>query len=119
MVNVVDSLLQISPSKIRNYYLISLVTNNTMPYIKVGDTVNIRYDAFPIDKFGVFSGKITTISKTPASTREISNYSIGDGISKSNQSPYYKVVIKPERNYFIYNKKCFNIENGMKANIFF
>lgn len=119
MINIGDSLLQISPSKIRNYYLVSWVTNSTIPYINVGDSVNIRYDAFPADKFGTFSGKIITISKTPASIREISNYSIGDNIAQNNQSPYYKVVIKPEKKYFYYNKKRFSIENGMKANIFF
>ena len=41
--------------------------NNSLPYVKIGDGINIRYEAFPSDKFGQFPGRIESISSVPAS----------------------------------------------------
>lgn len=49
------SLAQIKPTGNVEYYLILWLPNNSIPYyVKLGDTINIRYDAFPADKFGQF-----------------------------------------------------------------
>ncbi len=50
MVNTGDSLLQVIPENIENYYLILWVPNDAVPYISAGDKVNIRYEAFPLRK---------------------------------------------------------------------
>lgn len=71
MVNAGDSLLQVIPENIENYYLILWVPNDAVPYISAGDKVNIRYEAFPAEKFGQFSATVKTISRTPASTQEM------------------------------------------------
>lgn len=47
MVNAGDSLLQVIPQNINNYYLVIWVPNDAVPYISVGDKVNVRYEAFP------------------------------------------------------------------------
>ncbi|SQI45124.1 Colicin V secretion protein CvaA [Serratia plymuthica] len=52
MVNVGDSLLQVIPQKIDHYNLVIWVPNDALPYITVGDRVNVRYEAFPAEKFG-------------------------------------------------------------------
>lgn len=54
MVDKGSSLAQIKPIGNIEYYLILWLPNNSIPYVKVGDTINIRYDAFPSDKFGQF-----------------------------------------------------------------
>ncbi|EAQ6132124.1 HlyD family secretion protein, partial [Salmonella enterica] len=74
MVNAGDSLLQVIPENIENYYLILWVPNDAVPYISAGDKVNIRYEAFPAEKFGQFSATVKTISRTPASTLEMLTY---------------------------------------------
>lgn len=74
MVNAGDSLLQVIPENIENYYLILWVPNDAVPYISAGDKVNIRYEAFPAEKFGQFSATVKTISRTPASTQEMLTY---------------------------------------------
>ncbi len=58
MVNTGDSLLQVIPENIENYYLILWVPNDAVPYISAGDKVNIRYEAFPSEKFGQFSATV-------------------------------------------------------------
>ncbi|MBN0962947.1 efflux RND transporter periplasmic adaptor subunit, partial [Pseudomonas aeruginosa] len=52
MVDKGSSLAQIQPTGDIEYYLILWLPNNSIPYVKPGDIINIRYDAFPADKFG-------------------------------------------------------------------
>ncbi|EDH1238051.1 HlyD family efflux transporter periplasmic adaptor subunit, partial [Salmonella enterica subsp. enterica] len=71
MVSPGDSLVQILPDSIQNYYLVLWVPNTAVPYISRGQQVNIRYEAYPAEKFGQFSGVIQSISRTPATTQEM------------------------------------------------
>lgn len=115
MVNIGDSLLQIIPRKVKNYHLVIWVPNDAIPYISAGHNVNLRYEAFPVEKFGQFAGKIEMVSKTPASQQEMLTY---PGAPKSIQStsiPYYKVIVKPEMQIISYDGKHLSLENGMKA----
>ncbi|MDX7999405.1 HlyD family secretion protein [Xenorhabdus sp. Reich] len=117
MVNIGDSLLQVIPEKIANYYLIIWVPNDAIPYLFNGDKVNIRYEAFPSEKFGQFSAVVELVSKTPASPQEMLTY---PGAPKDMQGlsiPYYKVIVKPEKQSIHYNGKTVPIRNGMKAQI--
>ncbi|MDG0799290.1 HlyD family secretion protein [Pectobacterium punjabense] len=115
MINVGDSLLQILPQNIEEYYLIAWVPNDAVPYIKTGDKVNLRYEAFPAEKFGQFPGIVKVISKTPASPQEMMTYQGAPKNAQSFSIPYYKILIKPEKTAIHYNGKNLNLENGMKA----
>lgn len=114
MVNIGDSLLQILPQKIDYYALVIWVPNDAIPYISVGDKMNIRYDAFPAEKFGQFSGRISVISKAPASSQEMQTYRSAPKDVQSTQ-PYYKVIVRPEKQSVFYNNKRLSLENGMRA----
>ncbi len=115
MVNIGDSLLQIIPESIDHYLLVAWVPNDAAPYIAVGDKVNLRYEAFPAEKFGQFSATISQISKTPASTQEMMTYPGAPKNVQGTSIPYYKVVIKPDREVVEYDGKRISLENGMKA----
>ncbi|MEG7371180.1 HlyD family secretion protein [Serratia marcescens] len=115
MVNIGDSLVQIIPSKIKNYHLVIWVPNDAIPYISVGNNVNLRYEAFPAEKFGQFAGKIEMLSKTPASTQEMQTYPGAPQNIQTTSIPYYKVIVKPEKQMVGYNGKMLSLENGMKA----
>ncbi|HDX4050914.1 TPA: HlyD family secretion protein [Enterobacter soli] len=115
MVNPGDSLLQIIPPHIDHFSLIIWVPNDALPYLAKGDRVNIRYEAFPAEKFGFFGGTITVISKTPASTQEMLTYQGAPKASASTAIPYYKVIIKPDKQAIAYAGKQLNLENGMQA----
>ncbi|MCW7550501.1 HlyD family secretion protein [Photorhabdus sp. APURE] len=117
MVNAGDSLLQIIPEEITAHYLVIWVPNDAIPYLSTGDNVNVRYEAFPPEKFGQFAASIELISKTPASHQEMLTY---QGAPKNTQGlsvPYYKVVIKPEKQKIYYNGKSVPLRNGMKAQV--
>jgi len=115
MVNVGDSLLQILPSNIDYYSLIVWVPNDAIPYIAVGDPVNIRYEAFPSAKFGKFTGTVSLISKVPASPEEMHTYQGAPRSIISMPQPYYKLVVRPKKNQINYGEKMLRLENGMKA----
>ncbi len=115
MVNAGDSLLQVIPENIENYYLILWVPNDAVPYISAGDKVNIRYEAFPAEKFGQFSATVKTISRTPASTQEMLTYKGAPQNTLGTSVPWYKVIVKPEKQIISYGGKSLPLENGMKA----
>ncbi|EMV3507801.1 HlyD family secretion protein [Salmonella enterica] len=117
MVSAGDSLLQIIPDQIKDHYLVVWAPNDAVPYISTGDRVNIRYDAFPAEKFGQFAATVLLVSKTPASAQEMLTY---QGAPKNNQNisvPYYKIIVRPELQKIRYDGKFLPIENGMKAQI--
>ncbi|EAN6152249.1 HlyD family secretion protein [Salmonella enterica] len=115
MVNVGDSLLQVIPRNIDHYSLVLWVPNDAIPYITVGDRVNIRYEAFPAEKFGQFAGKVSVISQAPASSQEMQTYPGAPRAALASSVPYYKVIVRPEKQGIVYGGKRLSLENGMKA----
>lgn len=115
MVNAGDSLLQLLPQDIRHYYLIIWVPNDAAPYISEGDKVNVRYEAFPSQKFGQFSAKVMTISRTPASRQEMLTYQGAPKDTTESSGPWYKVIVSPDKQRISWDGKSLPLENGMKA----
>lgn len=114
MINVGDSLLQIMPDEFSAFYLVTWVPNDAVPYIAINDNVNIRYEAFPAEKFGQFSGTVRLISKAPASLQEMQTYQ-GAPTNRAAAIPYYKVLVRPDKQTIHYSGKTLYLENGMKA----
>jgi len=115
MVNVGDSLLQVIPHDIDHYALVLWVPNDAIPYTVVGDQVNVRYDAFPVERFGQFAGTVSVISKAPASPQEMLTYQGAPKAALTAAVPYYKVIVIPEKQAIAYDGKRLSLENGMKA----
>lgn len=112
MVNIGDQLLQLSPSQKSQFSIILWLPNQSIPYIKIGDTVNLRYHAFPYEKFGQFSGKIEQIARVPATQQELSLYG---SAPKNNDASYYKVTILPAKNQISWQAQQLELSSGMKA----
>ncbi|HEP1066103.1 TPA: HlyD family secretion protein [Klebsiella aerogenes] len=111
-----SSLAQIKPTGNVEYFLILWLPNNTIPYLKIGDTINIRYDAFPSDKFGQFPGKIISISSMPASRQEMSEYTnVSNGTNQQQELALYKAIVKIKDKQFEYDGKKLSLSNGLKA----
>ncbi|EAX1287187.1 HlyD family secretion protein [Salmonella enterica] len=117
MVSPGDSLVQILPDIVKHYYLVLWAPNTAIPYISSGDKVNIRYEAFPAEKFGQFLGVIQSISRSPATTQEMSTYQGAPQNTSSLSIPYYKILVKPDRQNITYGGRIHPLENGMKAQV--
>jgi membrane fusion protein len=49
------------------------IPSRAVGFTRVGQEVRLMYDAFPYQKFGTFSGKIRTISRTVIAPNELDN----------------------------------------------
>ncbi len=115
MVNVGSSLAQIQPLSNSKYYLVLWLPNNSLPYVKVNDGVNIRYDAFPSEKFGQFPGRIKSISYIPASKEEMSGYSSAPQNGNGVVENYYKVLVELKSAEVSDKGKEMHLSGGLKA----
>ncbi|MDU1060352.1 MAG: HlyD family secretion protein [Leclercia adecarboxylata] len=115
MVDKGSSLVQIKPTGNIEYFLILWLPNNSIPYVKPGDIVNIRYDAFPSDKFGQFPGNVLSISSIPASRQEMSEYTNVTAGGNQQELALYKAIVKIKDKSFLYNGKKLELSNGLKA----
>ncbi|QGN36175.1 HlyD family secretion protein [Klebsiella oxytoca] len=115
MVDNGSSLAQIKPTGNIEYYLILWLPNNSIPYVKPGDIINISYDAFPADKFGQFPGEIISISSVPTSRQEMSEYTNVSNGTNQQELALYKTIVKIKNKTFKYNGKTLSLSNGLKA----
>ncbi|MEM6160127.1 HlyD family secretion protein [Erwinia sp. P6884] len=112
MVDTGASLAQIKPTDNVQYYLLLWLPDHSLPYAKRGDRINIRYNAFPSDKFGQFPGEIASISSIPASPQEMSGYSSG---THQDKGAYYKVLVSINQTAFSDKGKTLEIASGLQA----
>lgn len=114
MIEAGSSLAQIKQTEGVDYYLLLWLPDRSLPYVKIGDTVNIRYDAFPSDKFGQFSGKVMSISSMPVTRRELSDYN-NSAASSASPPTLYKAIINIKDKEILYKNKKLLLSNGLKA----
>lgn len=112
MVKTGDTLAQIMPQESSGYRLQLWLPNSSIPWVHPGDSINIRYEAFPFEKYGQFPGRIMSVSRVPASEQELAQS--GRGAQGQNQvrQPLYKIVV--QINDRLPNSQLM-LANGMKA----
>jgi membrane fusion protein len=110
-----DALLQMIPGNATRYELVLWVPDNAVPFLHSGDRVNIRYDAFPSEKFGLYPGRILSVGTVPVSNQEMSTYPSAPGMNLAEPQTWYRVIVSPEKNQFFWQGKKIPAENGMKA----
>ncbi|OOF40493.1 HlyD family secretion protein [Rodentibacter rarus] len=109
-----DPLSQLSPVEKGRYQLVMWVPNSAIPFVKLNDEINIRYEAFPFEKFGQFKGNIKSISTLPASLQELSFYK-NIPLEINQNIPLYKIIVDIPDQHIIYNHKALFLMSGMKA----
>lgn len=95
-----------------------LIPPRDIGFIKTGQEVSLRYDAFPFEKYGQAKGKIASISKTtvsPSDLLEIGGFSVKDN---TNSTFYLVDVIIQEQSFFVDgNEKMLNTGMTLSADI--
>lgn len=113
MVNAGDLLAQIVPTVDYAYQLVLWLPNSSVPYVALNDSIKIRYDAFPFEKFGQFSGKIISLANVPSTAQEMGLYTN----APRDGQPYYKAIAQLEKDKFTYKQKSLLLASGMKAQV--
>ncbi len=116
MVTPGDSLAQLMPAGKPDFLLVLWLPDSSVPYIAPGDAVNLRYEAYPFEKFGQFPGKIKSVSQIPASSKELSMYSsIAPPAGNGPGQAYYKTLVTLQHDQFTHQGKPLSWSNGMKV----
>ncbi|WP_276552602.1 HlyD family secretion protein [Erwinia mallotivora] len=110
-----DALMQIIPGNASRYQLVLWVPDNAVPFLRPGDRVNIRYDAFPSEKFGLYPGHIVAVAGVPATFQEMATYPSAPGIDPQHPQTWYRVSVEPDSSRFAWQGRQLPAENGMKA----
>ncbi|HDD2124114.1 TPA: HlyD family efflux transporter periplasmic adaptor subunit [Salmonella enterica] len=105
-----ETIISVLPNK--SHFIAELfVPSNAMGFIKKGDKVVLRYQAYPYQKFGQQYGNIYQISRNILTPRELTNVT-----GSQVQTPFYRVLVKLDRQYVpVYNKKE-TLMSGMLIN---
>jgi membrane fusion protein len=94
MVNAGDSLIQLVPAATPAFSLIIWLPDDSRPYVTQGETINIRYAAFPYQKYGQFPGRIVSVSSAPLAARELEGYaSAPRTASGAVEGSWYKAIV--------------------------
>lgn len=84
------------------------VPSSSIGFIKPGNNVILRYQAYPYQKFGVQHGKVKEISKSIISAKQIT-----DITGNPSNDPYYKIIIEPEKQYILTYGEKKSLISGM------
>jgi len=68
-------------------------------FIKTGDPVRLRYQAYPYQKFGHADGRVTSISKTSISSAELSDAAFPASRTATSE-PLYRINVELEKQTF-------------------
>jgi membrane fusion protein len=71
-----------------------LAPSSAVGFIAPGARVLLRYNAFPHQKFGQYSGTVTGVSQAALSEEEVKSLPI-----EAQKATYYRVAVKPDSEY--------------------
>lgn len=91
------------------------VESAAIAFIERGESVLLRYAAFPFQRFGLQRGVVKEVTRAPiASTNSNSSQRTGETVS-AQEGAVYRVVVDPEKSYvMVYGEKQ-PIEAGMRV----
>ncbi|CDH00352.1 HlyD family secretion protein [Xenorhabdus bovienii] len=105
-------LLNIIPSD-QEIILYLYVPSQSIGFIKNGDLVNVRYSAYPYQKFGIFKAKVTSISRSAMAAQEIKSIgTVFPALNVTNE-PVYLIKAELEKEYIEINKIKKPLEIGI------
>ncbi len=90
------------------------VPNRAIGFVEAGQEVKLLYDAFPYQRFGSYSGRITTVANTVLTGGEIP-FPVAD------EEPVYRVIVELAQQHAVAYGKPASLQPGMalKADIIF
>ncbi|AXI04681.1 HlyD family secretion protein [Aquirhabdus parva] len=89
------------------------VPSKAIGFIKPGDSVLLRYQAYPYQKFGHAKGVVISVSKTALPSSEITNMSIPINGTTQNSEPLYRITVKLNQQTVQAYGKAQSLQAGM------
>jgi membrane fusion protein len=105
-----SSLMMTLIPKSSDYCVELLVPSAAIGSIKAGQTVLLRFDAFPHEIYGFMTGKIKHVDEQTMSPEELADLTINP------KMPVYKVTVGLQKQYVEYEGKQYRYRSGMIVN---
>lgn len=83
------------------------VPSRAIGFIEIGQPVKIRYDAFPYQRYGIYQGKVTSVSKNVFHPQELGPIPI------EVNEPVYRVIVTLDQQFVSAYAKQFKLQSGM------
>lgn len=116
MVGMGDSLVQLVPLDRDAWRMVIWLPGESIPWVKVGDHINLRYTAFPFQKYGQFPGQIESVSRAPVPAKEIAGYASAPRNAAGNVSDgWFKALVKPDLTGLTLAGQPPPVSSGMQA----
>ncbi len=87
-----------------------LVPPQSIGFVKIGNEVSIRFDAYSYQKYGQGTGKISNISKTTVNSKDLEK---STAIPFMESQAYYIVDVTLDQQYLNTGKDKQSLESGM------
>lgn len=113
MVDPAHPLLSIVPAGAR-MQAIMFAPSRSVGFIKQGDPVLLRYQAYPYQKFGHALGTVSSVSKTAIPSSELANAgSIYGGENIGANEPVYRITVTLEKQSILAYGNVQTLQSGM------
>jgi membrane fusion protein len=84
-------------------------------FIKADDRVNLRYQAFPFQKFGQQDGRVRSIARTALSATELASLNLPQ---QEQNEALYRIVVEPRRQAIDVNGQPTPLQAGMAVDAY-
>jgi membrane fusion protein len=85
------------------------VDSSAIGFVRVDEPVLLHYAAFPYQKFGLYRGKVTELTRAPITE------DTGQPKSPNDKGSLYRIVVVPELPYVLADGKQQRLEAGMQV----
>jgi membrane fusion protein len=89
------------------------VESSSIGFIDPGAVVMLRYAAFPFQRFGLYRGVVTEVTRAPLESKDAPGAKGGEENEAVNAA--YRVVVKPDRDSVMAYGERRSLEAGMKV----
>ncbi|NRQ17607.1 Colicin V secretion protein CvaA [Ensifer sesbaniae] len=81
-----------------------LAPSDAIGFVRAGDRVLLRYEAFPYQRFGQFPGTVSLISRATLRPEEVQL--LTGGADERQTKSVYRITVRPDQDYVLaYNRK--------------
>lgn len=87
--------------------------SRAMGFVRPGDQVRLRYEAFPYEKFGQYSGHVASISRTAMSSEELTGSNVFAGNGPPGGEPLYRIAVDLDSTAVVSQGRTLPLEAGM------
>jgi len=91
-------------------------TSKAIGFVKIGDPVELRYEAYPYQQFGTYSGEVVAISRSTLTASELSGISnLLDQRSDPDDrgAPVYRITVDLDSQFVMAYGKEERLQAGM------